>query len=74
MNKNMGTLDRVIRVIAAIVIGYLYFNGTITGNFGILMVFVAILLLMTSLIRFCPLYLPFGIYTCKPSERDSIEE
>ena len=65
MKTNMGTLDKTIRIIIAIIIGYLYYNGTISGTLGfILMVFAAIFLL-TSIISFCPLYTIFGIKTCK---------
>jgi hypothetical protein len=31
MKTNMGTLDKTIRIIIAIIIGYLYYNGTISG-------------------------------------------
>ncbi len=64
-NKNMGTTDRVIRVIAALIFGYLYFSGTVAGVLGIILLVLAIIFLVTSLISFCPLYLPFKISTLK---------
>ncbi|MDX5405346.1 MAG: DUF2892 domain-containing protein [Bacteroidota bacterium] len=65
MKKNMGKTDRIIRVILAIVLGYLYFSGTVTGTLGIVLVSLGAIFLLTSLISFCPLYAPFGIRTCK---------
>ncbi|MCM4153439.1 DUF2892 domain-containing protein [Arenibacter sp. N53] len=65
MKKNMGNLDRIFRfVIAATLIG-LYYNGTIPGVLGIVLVVLAIVFFLTSFMGFCPLYLPFGIKTCK---------
>ncbi|WP_100612466.1 YgaP family membrane protein [Confluentibacter lentus] len=65
MKKNMGDLDRGIRIVIAIVIAVLYFTDTIEGTLAyILMAFSAIFVL-TSFISFCPLYLPLGINTCK---------
>lgn len=63
MTKNMGKADRIIRTIAAIVFLVLYFTGTVTGTWGIVLLILAILFLLTSLIGFCPIYKPFGIKT-----------
>lgn len=65
MNKNMGTTDRIIRVIIAAIVGVLYFTGTITGTLGIVLLILAGVFVLTSLVSFCPLYAPFGIKTCK---------
>lgn len=65
MKKNMGTADKVIRLIIAAVVAYLYFAGIITGTLGIVLVVLAAVFVLTSLISFCPLYAPFGIKTCK---------
>jgi len=59
MKQNMGTLDRIIRAIVAVVIGILCFTGVINGVFAIVLGIIAIILLITSIIGFCPLYLPF---------------
>lgn len=64
MKKNMGITDRVLRTIIALAIGVLYFTNTITGTLGVVLLIVAGVFLLTSIIRFCPLYLPFGIKTC----------
>ena len=65
MKKNMGNTDRVLRTIIALIAGLLYFSGTVTGTIGIIMLVFAGIFLLTSLVSFCPLYLPFGINTCK---------
>lgn len=64
MKKNMGSADRIIRVIIAAIISVLYFTGTITGTFGIILLILSGVFVLTSLISFCPLYAPFGIKTC----------
>ena len=68
MKKNMGMLDKVIRVIIAVVIGILYYMQIITGTLGLVLVILAIVFVLTSLISFCPLYAPFGLSTCKVKE------
>jgi hypothetical protein len=65
MKKNMGGADRIIRVIVAIVFAVLYFTGTVTGTVGLVLIILGGVFLATSLVSFCPLYLPFGINTCK---------
>ena len=65
MKKNMGSLDRVIRLIIAAVAAFLYFNGTLTGTIGIVALVVAAIFVLTSLVSFCPLYTIFGLSTCK---------
>lgn len=64
MKKNMGSADRIIRVIMAAIVGVLYFTGTISGTLGIVFLALAGVFVLTSLISFCPLYAPFGIKTC----------
>lgn len=64
MKKNMGSADRVIRVLIAAVIAILYFTHVITGTLGIVLLILAVVFLLTSLVSFCPLYAPFGISTC----------
>ena len=65
MKKNMGAADRVIRVLIAIIIGFLYYTGAISGTLAIILLVLAGVFILTSFISFCPLYLPFGISTCK---------
>ena len=69
MKKNMGTTDRVIRVIIAVIVAILYYTGTISGTLGIVLLVLAAIFVLTSLISFCPLYAPFGINTCPAKKR-----
>jgi hypothetical protein len=64
MKKNMGNADRTIRIIAAIVFAALYFTGTITGTWGIVLLVLGAVFVLTSLVSFCPLYAVFGMNTC----------
>lgn len=65
MKKNMGTLDRVIRGIIALIISGLYITGTIQGTLGVILLILGGVFLITGFIQFCPLYLPFGISTLR---------
>ena len=65
MKKNMGAADRIIRTLIAVVIGVLFFKGVIAGVLGVILGILAIIFLATSLVGWCPLYLPFGLSTCK---------
>ncbi|MFC2100427.1 DUF2892 domain-containing protein [Bacteroidota bacterium] len=64
MKKNMGSADRIIRVIIAVIIAILYFTGIVGGTLGIVLIILAGVFVLTSFVSFCPLYLPFGIKTC----------
>ena len=65
MKKNVGTADRIIRVILAVVFAVLFFTKTVPGTVGYVLLALAAIFLVTSIITFCPLYLPFGLSTCK---------
>lgn len=65
MKKNMGSLDRIVRIVLALVIAVLYFTNVVSGVLGIVLLVLAGVFVLTSFISFCPLYLPFGISTCK---------
>jgi len=68
MKKNMGIADRLIRVLVAIAIAACYFTHLINGLTAIILLVVAGVFLLTSLVSFCPLYLPFGIKTNKKTD------
>ena len=68
MKKNMGTADKFIRVLIGILIAILYYMNIISGITAIIILAVGILLLITSLIGFCPLYTVFGIRTTKKAQ------
>jgi hypothetical protein len=63
--KNMGTLDRTIRLVLAAAVAILYFTGNLSGLAAVILGILAIIFVVTSFIGFCPLYVPFGINTRK---------
>jgi hypothetical protein len=65
MKKNMGSADKTIRLIVALVIVILAFAKIITGVLAIVLLILAAVFVLTSLMGICPLYLPFGINTGK---------
>jgi small-conductance mechanosensitive channel len=65
MKKNMGTIDRTIRILLAILIAVLYFTNQISGIAAVILGIFAIVFLLTSLIGFCPLYMPLKISSIK---------
>lgn len=65
MKKNMGSTDKVVRIIIAAIIAVLYFTNVISGTLGLILLILAVIFVLTSLISFCPLYAPFGISTSK---------
>lgn len=65
MKKNMGSIDKTVRIIIALLIGVLYYTNVISGTLAIILGVLAIVFVLTSFIGFCPLYLPLGINTSK---------
>jgi hypothetical protein len=65
MTKNMGTVDRIVRFIIVVAIAILYFTNVISGTLAIILGILAVVFLATSLLGFCPLYLPFKLSTRK---------
>lgn len=61
--KNMGTPDRIIRLLAAMAIAAAYALGFIGGTMAIVLGIIAAILVLTSLVAICPAYLPFGLST-----------
>jgi hypothetical protein len=68
MKKNMGILDKVIRILIALVVVVLYFVHAISGTLAIILLILSGIFILTSLVGFCPLYLPFGINTGKKKD------
>lgn len=69
MKKNMGNTDRIIRIIVAAVFAALYFTGTVTGTFGMVLLVFGGVFLATSVISFCPLYTLVGLNTCSVKDK-----
>lgn len=63
MPKNMGLIDKLIRIVAAIVVAVLFFTGQINGTAAIILGILAVVFIATSVVGTCPLYLPFKIDT-----------
>jgi hypothetical protein len=70
MKKNLGNVDRIIRMVLAVVLAVLYFTGTVTGTAGLVLAILGAVFALTSLVSFCPLYILVGLRTSsstKPS-------
>ena len=65
MKTNMGLIDRTVRILIAVAVAVLFFANVITGTLAIVLLVLSGVFLLTSIIGFCPLYLPFGISTKK---------
>jgi fatty acid desaturase len=65
MKKNMGGLERGLRILAAVAIAVLYFTGVLSGTLAIILLVLAGVFILTGFISFCPLYYPFRISTRK---------
>ena len=65
MKRNLSNTDRIIRVVLAALFAYLYFGGVVTGTFGIILVVLGTVFLLTAVVAFCPLYAPFKLSTFK---------
>ncbi len=63
----MGLYDRIARVAAGLVVGGLYLAGVLQGTVAIVLAIVALVLIGTSAVGFCPAYLPFKFST-KPKQ------
>ena len=68
MKKNMGGIDRVIRLLIAIIIAYLFYTNVITGVLAVVLLVVAGIFVLTSFVSFCPIYSIFGYRTCPRKE------
>lgn len=64
MKKNMGSADRIIRLVIAAIISGLYFTNVINGTLGLIFIILAAVFVLTSLISFCPIYTILGLSTC----------
>ena len=63
MKRNMGTIDKAIRILVAVVVVVLYFTHVISGVLAIILLALSAIFVVTSILSFCPLYLPFGLST-----------
>lgn len=69
MKKNMGKLDRQVRILIGVAILALYLTNVISGTVAIILMVIALVFILTSFISFCPLYLPFNISTLRKNKK-----
>jgi hypothetical protein len=65
MKLNMGSPDRIIRILIAVIIAVLLYTNVIQGVLAIILGIIAIIFIVTSIVGFCPLYVLFGMSTKK---------
>ncbi len=71
MKKNMGIIDKVIRVLIAVAVVILYLTNVISGTLAVILLILSGIFILTSLISFCPLYTPLGINTKEKKYKSS---
>jgi hypothetical protein len=69
MKKNMGALDRAVRILIAIILGILILTGKISGTLAWVLGIISVVFLLTSIIGWCPLYVTLGISTIKKEDK-----
>lgn len=65
MKSNVGSVDKIVRIVLAIAASVLYITGVVSGPLGYVVLVVGAVLLLTALVSFCPLYRIIGASTCK---------
>lgn len=65
MKANVGTIDKIIRITLAVLVAILYFTNVISGTLGIILLALAGVLVLTSLVSFCPIWAIIGVSTSK---------
>ena len=68
MKKNMGNLDRIIRVVIAVTVGALFMTNIISGTLGIILLVAAGVFLLTSFVGLCPIYSMLRLSTRKKAQ------
>lgn len=69
MKKNVGSTDKVVRLVLAALFAVLFFTKVVTGLIGIVLLVLGAIFLVTSLINFCPIYAILGMNTCPADEK-----
>lgn len=65
MKKNMGNVDKIIRIVVALALIVMYITDVVDGTLGLVLVAVSVIFVLTSFIGFCPAYTILGMNTCK---------
>jgi len=71
MKRNVGNTDKLVRYVVALAILSLYYFKIVDGTLGLVVIAVAFVFAITGLLGFCPLYLLFGINTCKKKKGET---
>ena len=74
MKKNIGSADKIIRIVIAAIFALLYFTNTVTGIWGVVLLLLAGVFVLTSIVSWCPLYFSFGIKTLKSEQQKNGEQ
>lgn len=69
MTKNMGSPDRIIRLVLAAIIFALYLTNVLSGTVAILLIALPVIFILTSFVGTCPLYLAFGLSTIRKKSK-----
>jgi hypothetical protein len=67
MKRNMGTIDRVTRIVLAAAVAVLYFAHLLSPVAAVILGIAAIVFLATGIVGFCPLYRLLGLSSRKKS-------
>lgn len=69
MKKNMGAVDKLVRLVVALLLILSYFQELVSGVLGVVFLVVAGIFILTSLVSVCPIYSIFGISSCPVKEK-----
>ncbi len=69
MKKNVGSVDKVIRFIIAIVAVYVAYKGMVASPWDYVLYAVGAIMVLTALSGRCPIFSIFGLNTCKVKEK-----
>lgn len=70
MRANLGTVDKALRNAIAVILALLVFVGMVDGIAAVIVAVIAVVLGLTALLQFCPLYRVLGFSTCKAGAED----
>jgi ABC-type uncharacterized transport system permease subunit len=65
MKKNVGSIDKIVRLVIAVIAVYVAYKGMVASPWDYVLYAVAAIMVITSLMGSCPLFSIFGINTCK---------
>lgn len=69
MKRNISNADKLVRLVIVLIIAILYFTNTISGTWTIILGVVALAMLVTSFLNFCPIWAAIGINTFKKKDK-----